>query len=93
MRSAIEAADQHLLAVSVRDRFGDYGLVGQMRAREAAGALNVDLCTLSCRALGRGVEYSMLAHLGALALALALPEVKIEFCKGPRNTPAAAFSS
>ena len=42
------------LAVSVKDRFGDYGLVGAMLAEEEGDALRVRFLVLSCRALGRG---------------------------------------
>ena len=56
------------LAVRVRDRFGDYGLVGAMIFSAASDALVVDTFLLSCRALGRGVEHRMLARLGEIAL-------------------------
>jgi FkbH-like protein len=42
-------------AVEVRDRFGDYGLVGVMIFGGCGAALEVDTFLLSCRALGRGV--------------------------------------
>ncbi len=81
----------HLLTVRVRDRFGDYGLVGMMRGREQSTALAVDLFMLSCRALGRGVEQRMANHLGLLAERRRLAEVAIEFVVGERNTPARQF--
>jgi FkbH-like protein len=36
--------------VRVRDRFGDYGIVGQVRAAARDGCLSADLFMLSCRA-------------------------------------------
>ncbi|MHB2015943.1 MAG: HAD-IIIC family phosphatase, partial [Candidatus Xenobia bacterium] len=68
------------LVASVRDRFGDYGLVGALlhRARE------VDSFYLSCRALQRGVEHRMLAALGPGAIRL--PLVRTE-----RNAPIGDF--
>lgn len=78
-------------SVRVRDRFGDYGLVGAMLARAADDALNVDLFLLSCRALGRGVEHAMVARLGEHAAELQESEVRVVFNEGPRNLPAREF--
>jgi FkbH-like protein len=78
-------------AVRARDRFGDYGLVGQVRARPVGDRLEVDLFMLSCRALGRGIEHRMLAAAGAHALALGLQEVLVRFSAGERNTPVRRF--
>ena len=54
-------------AVEVRDRFGDYGLVGVMIFDGRREALEVDTFLLSCRVLGRGVEHRMLNELGEIA--------------------------
>jgi len=79
------------LAISVRDRFGDYGLVGALFIREEALSLSVDALLLSCRVLGRGVEHRILAHLGTLALAKKAGHVSIRFMPSARNQPAADF--
>jgi FkbH-like protein len=80
-----------LWRVSVRDRFGDYGVVGGMRAAPAGDALSADLFMLSCRALGRGVEHAMTAHLGRAARAMGLDRIAIKYVTGPRNAPARRF--
>jgi len=80
-----------ILAVSVRDRFGDYGLVGALIFQVDRGAIMVDSFLLSCRALGRGVEHQMLAHLGSLAAERMLASVDIHFTPSPRNKPAWEF--
>lgn len=79
--------------VSVRDRFGDYGVVGCMAAAPAGDALNVDLFMLSCRALGRGVEHAMTAELARLADGRGLARVTFEYVEGPRNGPVRRFLS
>ena len=61
------ARTHEILSVKVRDRFGDYGLVGVIIYRLEQDALDVDTFLLSCRVLGRGVEHRMLARLGELA--------------------------
>lgn len=95
--------DQHELApaaaesgvfhrcVRAQDRFGDYGIVGQVRGRADAGRLVVDMFMLSCRALGRGIEHRMVAAAGAHALSLGLEEVALLFRHGERNAPVAQF--
>lgn len=94
-----EAALQALLepgrlegrAVRVRDRFGDYGLVGAMLFDARDGALRVDTFLLSCRALGRGVEHRMLAALGSIARERRLDGIRLRFLPTGRNEPARRF--
>ncbi len=86
-----DAAGSRLYAVSVKDRFGDYGIVGCMRAAVSGDRLATDLFMLSCRALGRGVEHRMVAHLGDLALTRGLKSVSFDCINGPRNAPALKF--
>lgn len=84
------AAGFHRL-IRARDRFGDYGIVGQVRARVDGKRLAVDLFLLSCRALGRGIEYRMVASAGVHALSLGLEEVAVLFRPGARNAPVRRF--
>lgn len=91
LRASLDAASEEFCSVRVKDRFGDYGVVGQFRARAESDALFVDLMTLSCRALGRGVEHEMLKSIAKAALARGLARVRIAFVKGARNDPAARF--
>lgn len=55
--------DDMLVAVGVRDRFGDNGIVGLMMARAETDRLAIDTFLLSCRVIGRTVETAMLAYL------------------------------
>ncbi len=77
--------------VTVRDRFGDYGLTGVVMFTAEDEALVVDTFLLSCRALGRGVEHRMVAQLGRIALERGLRQVRIPFRATQRNRPAALF--
>jgi len=93
-----EAELQHLcdagyecLAVTVSDRFGDYGLVGAIIWRATEDALDVDTFLLSCRVLGRGVEHRLLAELGARAESLGLSHVVVRVIATERNRPALEF--
>lgn len=68
-RSAAEVAaladssDHMLRAITVADRFGDYGLVGVAIVATAGDLPQIDSFLMSCRVLGRGVESAFLATL------------------------------
>ena len=55
--------DWILATTTVKDRFGDNGIVGITMARHVGSALEIDTLLLSCRVIGRTVETAMLAHL------------------------------
>ena len=60
----IDDPDAAVFAISVDDRFGDYGIVGVVIARSApASGWTLDTVLMSCRVLGRGVETAMLASV------------------------------
>ncbi len=80
-----------LYRVSVRDRFGDYGIVGAIGVSVSGGDAVVELFLLSCRALGRGVEHRMAAFVGENAQAQGLSSVTFAYQVGPRNKPARTF--
>jgi FkbH-like protein len=89
---ALLAAGRHeIRTVRVRDRFGDYGLVGLVIAERGAETWTLDTFLLSCRVLGRGVEHRILADLGAMALAAGARAVKMRIETTKRNRPARAF--
>ena len=91
--SVIESSNVRAWAVSVSDRFGDYGIVGLLVLQLDGQTATVRNFMLSCRTLGRGVEHRILAHAGAAVLAEAQPSVFVEipFVVGPRNDPAIQF--
>jgi FkbH-like protein len=83
-RLAGALAAGRLVAVWLRDRFGDDGLVG--------GALveadwTVSMLVMSCRALGRGVLDALLASLCQQAAASGAGELRIPCLITDRNVP------
>jgi FkbH-like protein len=92
-RSEAEIRDSGLgcLKVHVRDRFGDYGLVGVMLFGPKDGALLVDTFLLSCRVLQRGVEHRMIATLGEIAVERGLSHVEAPLAFTAKNLPAQQF--
>lgn len=72
----------------VSDRFGHYGLVGVVIAKQAGTELYVDSMLLSCRALGRGVEHRILSWVAANASAAT---IAVEYRRTAKNKPACQF--
>lgn len=91
IQALCRAGAARCLVVYVADRFGDYGLVGAMIFKSGSNTLSVDTFLLSCRALGRGVEYRMLAALGAIAQEHGLGAVDLAYSQTPKNRPAFDF--
>ena len=52
-----------IATVSVRDRFGESGIVGLLMAQASGKSFVIDSFLLSCRVIGRTVETAMLAYL------------------------------
>lgn len=91
MQALWSAGGHDVRTVRVRDRFGDYGLVGLIIAERGADVWTLDTFLLSCRVLGRGVEHGILAELGRLAAAGGASTVKLRLETTRRNTPARSF--
>ncbi len=79
------------LVVRVKDRFGDYGLVGVIIFTVVAGAMSTDTFLLSCRALGKGVEHRMLAKLGEIAQQRRLNRIDALYLQTKKSKPALDF--
>ena len=88
----VPSSNSIVLRVRVRDRFGDYGLVGVVIVDERADALVVDTLLLSCRVLGRGVEHAILRRLGEMALQHSLHHIDLQYIATSKNEPARAFA-
>jgi FkbH-like protein len=87
------AARGELLGITceVEDRYGSYGLVGLMLLSCGAQAFTIELLALSCRALGRGIEERMMAHVLQLAGQRGYKLVEVPFRGTDRNKPARDF--
>nr|VFK17518.1 MAG: HAD-superfamily phosphatase, subfamily IIIC/FkbH-like domain-containing protein/amino acid adenylation domain-containing protein [Candidatus Kentron sp. LPFa] len=91
IRQLCESGPLECLMVTVKDRFGDYGLVGVMLFEPIADAIRVDTFLLSCRAMGRGVEHRMLARLGEIANERGCDAIEIPYVPTEKNQPALDF--
>ena len=76
-----------MVAVRLRDRFGDDGLVGTCVTEDGPDGWTVTLLAMSCRAMGRGVIDALLAWLIKAAARAGVRELAIPAILTPRNVP------
>jgi FkbH-like protein len=77
--------DTDVLVIRVRDRLGDYGLVGVLALRLETWRAHVPLLALSCRVLHRGVEAQIVYEVARRARAGGCAEISIAFRATERN--------
>lgn len=77
--------------VSMRDKFGDYGIIGLSLYEIVGSTLNVRAFLVSCRALGRGVEFRIVNRLGEMAVSRGAGLIDFNFMATSRNEPARSF--
>ncbi len=63
----LSAADKHLFLLRLKDRFGDYGIIGVIILDAGSGAWSVDTFLMSCRVIGRKVEDAAIIFMENLA--------------------------
>ncbi len=77
------------LALRLRDRYADHGLVSLMIARQQGAVLDIDTWLMSCRVIGRTVERTMLAHLCRRAAQLGCATLQGTYVPTEKNAMAA----
>jgi FkbH-like protein len=75
----------YVASASLRDKFGDYGLIGICIARREAHDWEIIEFNFSCRAMGKHVEHAMLAHLCRTLSPRPGSALAIRFKKTSRN--------
>ncbi len=75
----------------LKDKFGEYGIIGSLIATIKSNNLFVDNFLLSCRALGKGVEHAMISYLGNIGANLGIDIISIRFIKSEKNIVAENF--
>ncbi|OCF96749.1 hypothetical protein A9G08_10260 [Gilliamella sp. wkB195] len=81
-----------VISISLRDRLSDSGIIGGVIISEKNKVGILEECFISCRALGRGIDDTIV--LGAVKIGLDylnLHSFEAKCIKGERNTPALNF--
>ena len=91
LKDLVSTNSLQALKVHLKDRFGDYGIVGMGLFLQNEEALQIDTFILSCRALGRGVEHAMMKHLATIARDRNCIYVDVAFASTPKNRPVESF--
>ena len=79
------------IAVRVRDRFGDAGVVGLALVKKQADEFLIDSLLLSCRVIGRGIETALLAFVAHQAQKMGGKWLIGEYIESKKNAPCADF--
>ena len=90
-RRLASASDSDVLAVRVRDRFCDSGIVGVAILRHGDARSTIDTLLLSCRVLARGIEDVVLAACAARSRARGSHELIGMFAPTARNGQVSRF--
>lgn len=91
VESLINSSDAVVVAIAVKDKLSDSGIVGVIVMQHNTDKDYIDLeeCFVSCRALGRGIDQILIS--GAITLGLqklASGVLKTSITEGERNLPA-----
>jgi FkbH-like protein len=70
---------------SLRDRFGDSGIIGVLVAQRRGGKVEIEDWVLSCRAFGRQVEEAMFDHLLRWTIAGGCNRIETNFAATRKN--------
>ncbi len=79
------------VAVRVRDRFGDAGVVGLALVSQRGDQFLIDSLLLSCRVIGRGIETALLSAVARRAALMGGKWLIGEYIESRKNAPCADF--
>jgi FkbH-like protein len=91
LRSFLAQPEREGFVFRLRDRFGDYGIIGVALTERRDETMAIDTLLLSCRVLKRTVEDSVLSFLCARARRAGASVVEGRFRPSPKNAVAATL--
>ncbi|MCO6552812.1 MAG: HAD-IIIC family phosphatase [Gilliamella sp.] len=92
IESLMQDKNSVVVAINLRDRLSDSGIIGGVILKEHNNNAILDECFISCRALGRGIDDIIV--LGSIKIGLEylnLNTLKVNCMEGERNIPAINF--
>lgn len=75
----------------LEDRYGDYGKVALCILEKKGAEAKLENYAVSCRALGRGLEFAFLGKIAAELRAMNITAVEGAYVPTPKNAPALEF--
>jgi FkbH-like protein len=91
IRGRMESANGCVYSLTVIDKFGSAGLTGVAVLSWADQTARIDAFLMSCRVIGRGVEFSIWPHLAAEAARHGCLTLEAEFKPTAKNAQVADF--
>lgn len=92
IEALLEAPDTAIFSLKVSDKFGDQGLTGTLIAKLSGQTAEVDTLLLSCRILGRELEYLFVDYcLNELEKKWKVAEWRAQFCPTRKNQQTSDF--
>jgi len=89
--AAIGSSDTAIYSLVVSDKFGGAGLTGVAVLRYAEGTAHVDAFLMSCRVIGRGVEFAIWDDIVRQAIQDGCSRLAAEYRRTAKNTQVADF--
>src|ERR1044071_8411546 len=74
-----------VLGMDIKDKYGDYGLVGVTILTKKAKSCLIDTLPMRCRVLGRGAEDTLIAKLAEAAKSLGCDEIRGRYIATSKN--------
>ena len=92
VKELMDSKDCMVITIKLEDKLSSSGIIGVCVFRDKKQYLEMEECFISCRALGRGIDDSIVFYPIRLALdKFDHSKFKINFIKGERNKPAENF--
>lgn len=89
--SLIKFQKNKIWIIQVEDRFGQYGWVGLIICVPGEQSYQIDTMLLSCRVLGRGVEFVLLEQITKAAVIHDKKKISLEYKASEKNKPIKEF--
>jgi len=86
LRSMAQSGDWHTLTISLRDQFGDNGLISVILLQRQADTLLIDTWVMSCRVLQRGVEQFAYNQIVRLARSVGASRIRGTYIPTAKNS-------
>ncbi len=79
--------ENYVFVASVSDKFGDNGLVFVLMISVVNATATIDNLLMSCRVMGRQIEYAVLAKIEDFLKSKGVSEIYAKYIKTEKNTP------